>query len=93
MRMLHDILTTQMEPRGFIKPSMYNQVVHMELSLRLSFLPKAQPQRLHSGHHRRIPSQDHGGFSPMISPPNPIDVVTYEYLFCPPLSDWLQPPA
>jgi hypothetical protein len=31
----------------------------------------------------------------MISPPNLAEVpeVTYEYLFCPPSSDWLRPPA
>jgi hypothetical protein len=34
---LHHILTTQTEPRGFIKPSLYNQAVYMELSLRMSF--------------------------------------------------------
>jgi hypothetical protein len=33
----HHILTTRMEPWGFIKSSTQNKVVHMELSLRLSF--------------------------------------------------------
>jgi hypothetical protein len=63
----------------------------MELSLRLSFLP----QGLHSGQHRGIPSRDCGGFNPTISPLNPAEVptVTYEYLFCPPSSDQLRPPA
>jgi hypothetical protein len=42
-----------------------------------------QPQRLHSGHHREIPSLDRGGFSPTISSPNPVEVPTvpYENLF------------
>jgi hypothetical protein len=40
MRMPHHILTTQMEPRGFIKLPAHNQVVHMEFSLRLRFLPQ-----------------------------------------------------
>jgi hypothetical protein len=31
------ILTTRTEPRGFIKSLASNQIVHMELSLRLSF--------------------------------------------------------
>jgi hypothetical protein len=34
---LHHILTTRMKPRGFIKSSMQNNTVHMELSLHLSF--------------------------------------------------------
>jgi hypothetical protein len=37
VQMLHHILTTQIEPWGFIKPSASNQVVHTELSLCLSF--------------------------------------------------------
>jgi hypothetical protein len=61
---LHHILTTWMEPRGFIKPSAHNQAVHMELSLCLNFLPQTQPQGLHGGHRRGIPSQDRGGFCP-----------------------------
>jgi hypothetical protein len=42
-----------------------------------------------------IPSQDHGGFSPIISPPNPaeVSVVPYENLFYPLSSDQLRPPA
>jgi hypothetical protein len=40
MQMSHHILTTQMEPRGFIKPSASNQAVYMELSLHLSFYLK-----------------------------------------------------
>jgi hypothetical protein len=84
-----------MELRGFIKPSAHNQAVHMKLSLRLSFLPQTQPRGLHGEHHRGIPNQDHGGFSATISPSNPMEVpvVTYEYQFYPPLSDWLRPPA
>jgi hypothetical protein len=92
---LHHILTTRTEPRGFIKPSVYNQAVHMELSLRMSFLPQMQPRGLHGEHQRGIPSQDRGGFSPMISPPNPAEVptVTYEYMLYPPSSDQLRPPT
>jgi hypothetical protein len=37
MQMPHHILTTRMEPRGFLMPSTSNQVVHMEHSLRPSF--------------------------------------------------------
>jgi hypothetical protein len=37
VQMLHYILTTRMEPHGFIKPSTSNQAVHMVLSLRQSF--------------------------------------------------------
>jgi hypothetical protein len=37
VRMLHHILITRMEPRGFIKLLAYNHAVHMELSIRLSF--------------------------------------------------------
>jgi hypothetical protein len=37
MRMTHHILTTWMEAWGFIKPSVQNQAIHMDLSLRLSF--------------------------------------------------------
>jgi hypothetical protein len=37
MQMSHHILTTRMEPRGFIKPFVSNQAVYMELSLCLSF--------------------------------------------------------
>jgi hypothetical protein len=95
VHMPHHILTTWMEPRGFIKPLVHNQVVYMKLSLCLSFLPQAQPRGLHSGHHHRIPNQDCGGFSPMISLLNHVEVptVTTEYLFCPPSSNQLQPPA
>jgi hypothetical protein len=35
--MSHHILTTQIELWGFIKSSVQNKAVHMELSLRLSF--------------------------------------------------------
>jgi hypothetical protein len=37
VRTPHHILTTQMEPRGFIKSSVQNKAVHMELRLRLTF--------------------------------------------------------
>jgi hypothetical protein len=37
MQMPHHILTTQMEPWGFIKPSAQNKIVLMKLSLCLSF--------------------------------------------------------
>jgi hypothetical protein len=42
-----------------------------------------------------ILSHDDAGFSPMASPPNPaaVPIVTYEYLFCFPLSDRLRPPT
>jgi hypothetical protein len=50
---------------------------------------------LHGGHHCEIPSWDHGGFSPTISPLNLMvaPTVTYEYLLYLPLSDRLQPPT
>jgi hypothetical protein len=37
VRIQHHILTTQTESWGFIKSSVQNLLVHMELSLRLSF--------------------------------------------------------
>jgi hypothetical protein len=37
MQMAHHILTTQMEPWGFIKPSVQNKAILMQLSLRLTF--------------------------------------------------------
>jgi hypothetical protein len=37
VQMLHQFLTTRMEPWGFIKPSAQKKVVHMKLSLCLSF--------------------------------------------------------
>jgi hypothetical protein len=37
VHMLHHILTTRMEPWGFIKSQAQNNAVHMELSLCLSF--------------------------------------------------------
>jgi hypothetical protein len=40
VRVLHHILTTRMELRGFIKSSAQNNVIHMELRLRLSFFLK-----------------------------------------------------
>jgi hypothetical protein len=54
-----------------------------------------QPQGLHGGHHRGIPSLGHGGFSPTTSPRNHAHApsVTYEYLFYLPSSDRLWPPT
>jgi hypothetical protein len=54
-------------------------------------LPQMQPQGLHSGHNYGIPSQDRGGFSLAILPPNPMKVPTipYEYLLHPQSSDRL----
>jgi hypothetical protein len=54
-----------------------------------------QPRGLHGGHHNKILSRDHGGFSAAILLLNLVDVpiVPYEYLFCPPSSDRLWPPA
>jgi hypothetical protein len=37
VRMSHNLLRIQMEPWNFIMPSVQNNVVHMELSLHLSF--------------------------------------------------------
>jgi hypothetical protein len=57
--------------------------------------PQMRPQGLHGGHHREIPSQNCGGFSPTIAPSNPTEVpiIPYENLLCPPLSDRLRPPT
>jgi hypothetical protein len=54
-----------------------------------------QPQGLHDGHHHKILSQNCGGFSHTISPPNPTEVpiVTYEYLLCLPSKGHFQPPT
>jgi hypothetical protein len=40
-----------------------------------------QPRRLHGGYHRGILGHDHRGFSPMVSPLNPVaaPTVAYEY--------------
>jgi hypothetical protein len=88
-------LTTQTESWSIIKSSAQNKVVHMKLSLRLSFQRRAQPQGLHGGNHRGILSHGLGGFSPMASPSNPVvaPAVTYEYLFFLPSSDRLWPPT
>jgi hypothetical protein len=58
-------------------------------------LPQTQPQGLYGGHHHGIPSQDCGRFSPVTSPPNPMEVPTvpYENMFHPLSSDRLRPPA
>jgi hypothetical protein len=54
-----------------------------------------QHQGLLGGYHCEIPSHDHGGFSPMGLPPNPVAVptVTHEYLFWLLFSEWLQSPS
>jgi hypothetical protein len=95
VRMSHHFLTTRMEPWGFINSSAQTYTVHMKLSLSLCFPAQAQPQGLHSGHHCGILSPDHGGLSPIITPPNPTVAPTtsYEYLFCLPSSDRLWTPS
>jgi hypothetical protein len=67
----------------------------MKLTPHPSLSTQAQPQRLHGGHHRGILSPDHGGLSPIITPPNPTIAPTtsYEYIFYLSSSDRLQPPA
>jgi hypothetical protein len=42
----HHFLTNRMEQWGFIKSSTQTYIVHMKLSLRLSFPTKTQPQGL-----------------------------------------------
>jgi hypothetical protein len=64
VRMPHHILTTRMEPWGFIKSSTQTYIAHMKLSLRLCFSAQAKPRGPHDGHHHRIPKPDHGGFKP-----------------------------
>jgi hypothetical protein len=95
VHMSHHFLTTRMEPWGFINSSAQTYTVHMKLSLSMCFPSQAQPRGLHSGHHRGISSPDHGGLSPIITPPNPTVAPTtsYEYLFCLPSSDRLWPPS
>jgi hypothetical protein len=44
VQMTHHILTTWMESWDFIKSSALYLSVHMELSVRLSFLPQMQPR-------------------------------------------------
>jgi hypothetical protein len=80
--MPHHILTIWMEPWGFIKPSASKQVVHIELSLRLSFYQKMQPWGLHGGQHCGIPSRDRGAFSPTTLPPNPSEVTPIKRTYC-----------
>jgi hypothetical protein len=82
-----------------------NPVVVLTVSYEyLSCLPTSEQLRpparrkargLHSGHHRRILSPDHGGLNPIITPLNPaaVPTVSYEYLFCLPSSEWLWLPA
>jgi hypothetical protein len=89
VQILHHILITQTELWSFFKLSASYLSVHMKLSLHMSFLSQTQPRGLHGGHHHRIPSQDRGGFSPIISPSNLTEVPTvpYENWFHPPSSD------
>jgi hypothetical protein len=84
-----------MEPWGFIKSSVQTYTLHIKLSLCLSFLGHMQPRRLPGGYHCGIPSPDHGGLSPIVTPLNPVVAPTtsYEYLFCLPSIDQIQPPA
>jgi hypothetical protein len=93
--MSHHFLTTRMEPWGFIKSSVQTYIVHTKLKLRLSLSAQAQPRGLHGGHHHDILSHDHGGLSPVITPPNPMAAPTtsYEYLCYLPSSDWFWPPT
>jgi hypothetical protein len=76
--------------------SVQNKVIHMELSLRLSFYLRRSLRGYTMGTTAGFPVKIRGYMvSPTISPQNPAEVpaVTYEYLFCPLLSDQLQPPA
>jgi hypothetical protein len=69
------LLTTWMEPWGFIKPSLQNKAVHMELSLCLSF------QLRHSLGGYMVGTTTGFHVETVEAP-----IVTYEYLFCLPLS-------
>jgi hypothetical protein len=64
VRMSHHILTTRMEPCGFMKLSAQTYTLHMKLSLRLSISAQTKPQGLCSGHHHRILKPDHEGLKP-----------------------------
>jgi hypothetical protein len=88
--MPHHFLTIQTESWGFIKPSVQTYTIHMKLSLHLSFQPRCSLGG-YDGHHHGIPCPGHGCLSPMITPLNLVVVptVSYEYLFCLPLSEWL----
>jgi hypothetical protein len=95
VHMPRHFLTTWTEPWGFIKSSAQTYTVHMKLSLCMSFSTQTQPRGLHGGHHHGISSPDHGGLSPIITPPNPTTVhtISYEYLFYLPSSELLRPTA
>jgi hypothetical protein len=95
VRTSHHFLTTQTEPCGFTKLSAQTYIVHMKLSLHLSFPDQTQLQRLHDGHPHEISSLDHGRLSHIVTPWNPTVAPTtsYEYLLCLPSSDRLRPPA
>jgi hypothetical protein len=90
----HHFLTTRMEPWGFIKSSAETYIIHMKLSLCLSFPAQTQPRGLQGGHHKGIPSPDHGSLSPIVTPLTlaATPTTSYEYLFCLPSSDQLRPP-
>jgi hypothetical protein len=64
--MLHHILTTWMEPRGYTKVD--SAKIHSTYATypppKLS--PQAQPRGLHGGHHCGSRGQNCGGFSPTI---------------------------
>jgi hypothetical protein len=51
----HHILTTRIEPRGFIKLLAHNHVVHIELSLRLRFYLRHSPRGYTVGTTMRFP--------------------------------------
>jgi hypothetical protein len=90
----HHLLITRTEPWVFIKLSVQNKVVHMELSFHLSF-QLSHSLGVHGGYHHGIPRYDHGGFSPIPLSLNPavVPTVTYEYLFYLPSSERLRPLA
>jgi hypothetical protein len=91
----HHILTIQMEPWGLIKSSVQNQVVHMKLSLCLSFYLRCSLRIYIVGTTMGFLVEIVEALAPTISSLNPVEVptVTYEYLFCPPSSDQLRPPT
>jgi hypothetical protein len=65
---------------------------YIQLSLRSAYTAL---EATTGGHHNRVFSRNYEGFSLTISSSNPVEapIVTYEYLFCPPLSDRLHSPA
>jgi hypothetical protein len=52
--MPHHFLTTWTELWGFIKSLAQTCIVHLKLSLRLSFSAQTQPPGLHGGHRHGI---------------------------------------